>query len=485
MGTIKDKAANGLFWAIMEKGGKQFIQFTLGIVIARHLTPADYGIVGMLAIFMAISGVLLDSGIESALVQKQNRTDEDISTAYYSTFAISIILYTILYISAPYISSFYKTPILTSITRVLSLTLIINSFYMPAMTLLSIRLDFKAQTVISLIALLAGGVLGIILAVKGAGPWALVYYSLAESLIRGILYQCYVHYIPHTRFSKNSFKYIFSFGTKILFANIVGSIYNNLYTLVIGRAFDAHNVGIFNRGKNFPESLTYIVSHSVVKVAYPIFSKFQFDKEKLQDMFLRAMQLEAFFLAPFFTGMILLAKPLVLLVLKDKWIECVPILQLLSIGSLWLPFIDLSTNLFYSVGRTDVTLKYQLIEKPIAIVMLFVSVPFGLKAMCIVRIISAFNSYLLYVLFIQHYFHVSFFSQFKNISQPILMSGIMAIAVFFTTFNIDSNIAKLCIGTLTGIFTYILIGLLLKSSSLCTILDFIKEKQNKKQAKIT
>ena len=476
MDNVKNKVAKGIFWAIMEKGGKQFIQFALGIIIARHLTPEDYGIVGMLTIFMAVSGVFLDSGIGNALIQKQDRTDEDISTAFFITFFIGIILYIILYFSAPYIASFYDTPILTPITRVLSLTLVINSFYMPAITLLTIKLNFKIQTIISLIALSIGGIVGIIFAIRGAGPWALVYYSLAESVIRSLLYQIYVHYIPHCIFSKESFKHIFSFGTKILAANIINSIYNNLYALVIGRTFNAYSVGIFNRGKNFPESLTYTMSHAVTKVAYPIFSEFQEDKEKLKELFFKIAQAELYFLAPVIAGLILLAKPLIIVVLKEKWLDCVPIIQLLCIGSLWLPFIDIYTNLFYSIGRSDVTLKYQLIEKPFSILTLFLSIPFDLKTMCIARIGSSFFSYFLFAIFFKHYFNVGLIYQIRKILPSLISALIMAIAVYFSTHFFSSNIAKLGIGFITGVITYLIIGLVTKAQPLYIILNYLRRR---------
>ncbi len=479
MENVKEKAAKGLFWTFMEKGGKQFIQFALGIIIARHLTPEDYGVVGMLSIFMAVSGVFLDSGIGNALIQKKDRTDEDISTAFYITFGIGIFLYAILYFFAPFIADFYKTPILTPITRVLSLTLVINSFYMPAMALLTIKLNFKAQTLISLIALFLGGIVGIFFATRGSGPWALVYYSLTESIVRGLLFQLYVHYIPHSKFSRQSFKHIFSFGTKILAGNIINSIYNNMYALVIGRSFNAYSVGIFNRGKNFPESLTYTMSHSVVKVAYPIFSDYQENREKLKEIFLRITQIEFYFLAPLITGMVLLAKPLIIVILKEKWLDCVPIMQLLCIGSLWLPFIDVYTNLFYSIGRTDVTLKYQLIEKPLSIATLFLSVPFGLNVMCVARIASSFLSYFIYAVFVRHYFAVGFIAQVKNILPALFSTLVMGGVVYFSTYFLSGNVLKLVIGFIIGALTYLLIGLVTMAKPLYIVIEFFRKKRTR------
>ena len=481
MSEIQTKVVHGIIWTTIEKIGKQFLQFILGIIIARLLLPSDYGTIGMLGIFMELSSAILGAGIGNALIQKQDRTEEDFSTAFYINIITGVILYIILYTTAPLIAKFYGLPLLTSVTRIYSLTLIINSLAMVQRTRLTIAFNFKAQAIISIIALVISGVISIYFAKIGFGVWTLVFYGLIESGLSCLFYISYEHWIPKSKFSKESFTHIFSFGSKILLSNILNTIYNNMYTLVIGKKLTPSDVGIYNRGKNFSELPPTLTSQILMKVAYPLFSEMQSDENKSKDIFTKIIALEAYFLAPVLGGMAIIAEPLVLLLLKDKWAECIPILQILCLGALWLPLIDVNNNILFSRGLTGVSLKIEAITKPLAIITLFASIPFGLKIMCLARAVFMILSYLFYVFMTKRYLHFSFIAQIKAVIPAIFYTIIMIFAVHFSMKLFDSYIIKIIIAIFIGSLTYILLSFITKNSIFYGCINAVKTriKRNK------
>ncbi len=469
-----------IIWATIEKIGKQSLQFILGIIIARLLVPNDYGIIGMLGIFMELSSMILSAGIGYALIQKQDRTEEDFSTAFYINIFTGFILYIILFFTAPFISEFYKIPLLKKITRVYSLTLIINSFSMVQRTRLTISFNFKAQAIISIISLLVTGIISIYFAKIGFGVWALVFYGLIESALSSLLYICYEHWIPHSKFSKASFHHIFSFGYKILLSNIVNTIYNNMYTLVIGKKLTPYDVGIYNRGKNFSEMPPTVISQILMKVAYPLLSEIQSNEDKSSQIFLKIISFEAYFLTPLLGGMAILSKPLILLLLKEKWFDCIPILQVLCFGALWLPLIDVNNNFLFSKGLTGAALKIEIITKPIAIITLFASIPFGLKIMCITRAIFMFFSFLFSSIMTHYYVKISFLKQLKAVLPSVIYTIIMVISIFITIRFIKSELLQIIIGFIVGIFVYFILSLITKNETFIICYKKIKFKLREK-----
>jgi O-antigen/teichoic acid export membrane protein len=476
MSETQSKVVHGIIWTTIEKIGKQFLQFVLGIIIARLLLPSDYGTIGMLGIFMELSSAILGAGIGNALIQKQDRTEEDFSTAFYINIITGIFLYIILYLTAPLIAGFYKIPTLKSVTRVYSLTLIINSLAMVQRTRLTIAFNFKVQAIISIIALVISGLISIYFAKIGLGVWTLVFYGLIESGLSCFLNIAYEHWIPRAKFSKASFKHIFSFGSKILLSNILNTIYNNMYTLVIGKKLTPYDVGIYNRGKNFSELPPTITSQILMKVAYPLFSEMQSDENKSKEIFTKIIALESYFLAPVLGGMAIIAEPLVLLLLKDKWADCIPILQILCLGALWLPLIDVNNNLLFSKGLTGVSLKIETITKPLAIITLFASIPFGLKIMCLARAVFMILSYLFSVFMTKKYLHFSFMSQIKAVTPSIFYTFIMIAAVYFSMKLFDSYIIKITIAIITGAFTYIFLSFITRNVVFYSCINAVKTK---------
>ncbi|MGI5116202.1 lipopolysaccharide biosynthesis protein [Treponema sp. SP13] len=476
MKDLKQKAVKGFFWSGVEKIGKQVIQFILGIMIARILTPADYGIMGLIGIFMAISGLILDSGIGSALIQKKDRTDTDFSTAFILNIFTGLVLYLILFFSAPFIAVFFRIPILKSIIRVYAITLLINSFFIIQKARLSISFSFKEQAIISIIALTAGGLLGIFLAKKNYGVWALVFYSIAESLVSLLLYSFVTRWQIKLSFSKKSLKNLFSFGMNILGANILTTLYNNLHTLVIGKKMNTFNVGIYNRGKNFAEIPSTITSQILMRVSYPIFSELQDDDEKFQRAFFKILYTEIYILTPILAGMIILATPIIMFLLGKKWEDCIPIMQILCTGALWIPLIDTNINALYAKGKAKSILIFNTIQKPLAVLILLISLHFGLKWMCICNTFTSLISFFSIAIMVHKQLNFSFFTQIKQISITTIETTIMMFIIFISTRFIDSYILKLCLGFIIGIAVYVIEGIITKNEILYSLAKIFESK---------
>lgn len=474
-GTLKKKAVTGIAWTSIERFGTYFIQLIISIIIARILSPNDFGIIGMTAIFMAVATTLLDSGFGNALIQNQKRNETDYSTAFYFNAAVGVILYIILYFSAPSIARFYETPILIPVCRVIGLTLILNSLTIPQTAKLTAEFRFKELSYITIISQLITGIIAIIAAYNNAGIWALVLQSVSSCFLRIILIEYVTRWIPTKRFSMQSFKWMFSFGSKILCSGIINTIYNNLYTLVIGKIYNPTQVGYYTQGDKFAVLPSNTLLQIVMKVAYPLMAEVQNDTEKLRNAYLKFLRIPIFILYPVLIGLIVYAHPLIYLLLGEKWLPAVPILQILCIGSFFDPLTHINLNILYVKGRTDLVLKLEVIKKSLAFLILFTMIPFGLWWLCAGRVIYGFIAYTINCYYTAHYINFGFWRQMKYnipvISKSLLMGGIC----YLITLIECSPIIQLIIGTIIGIISYLIIVIISKDESYLDFLSLIKK----------
>ncbi|WP_455541583.1 lipopolysaccharide biosynthesis protein, partial [Prevotella fusca] len=281
MSSVRKDTLNGLKWSSIEKFSVQGVQFLLGIIMARLLSPSDYGVVGMCSIFYAISQTFIDSGFNNTLIQKKDRTEEDYCTVFYFNIVIAIIFYVLLFLAAPWIASFFHNDILKSIIRVDAITLVINALMAVQMTKLTIEVNFKAISIRSLLSSIGSGLLGVLLAYLGWGVWAIVAQGIACSLINVIFIWIYCKWIPRKSFSKESFYGMFSYGSKLLASGLINTIYSNLTTLIIGRFFSAKDLGVYSRGTSIPGLVVNNLNGGLQRVIFPILSRYQDDDEKL------------------------------------------------------------------------------------------------------------------------------------------------------------------------------------------------------------
>lgn len=454
--ATKQKVSSGFKWSSAKSLITQVLQFFISIVIARQLLPSDYGVLGMLAIFMGISQTFLDSGFGSALIQKKEVTQTDYTTAFYFNVGVAVCLYATLFLCAPLIADFYFQPILVPVTRVYMLTLILNALNIVQFARLSRELDFRTNAIISIIGLIVSGAVGIIMAYGGYGVWALVWQGMASAIVFTVLLWVKGHWFPSFTFSKASFRSLFGFGSKILGSSLINSIYNNISTLIIGKAFHAADLGYFTRAKNFASLPGSTITGIVLGVNYPVLSRYQDDNKQLLENYKVLMRLPIFILYPILFGMAALSYPMIEVFIGDKWLASVPMLIILCGGYLWSPLTSINLNLLYVKGRTDLVLQLELIKKPIAFLMLFCAIPFGMYGMCLSVALYEFVAFCFNCYYTGKILDYGLLKQIKEIIPIMGYSFIMTISVVIATVFIASPILKLIVGVFVGATVYYL-----------------------------
>ena len=470
-------------WTGIEKIVNKAVNFLIGIALARMLAPTDNGVIGMLAIFIAVANTFTDSGLSNALIQKQDRTEKDFCTIFYFNIVVAIGFYLALFFASPYIAQFYNMPILEDVTKVVALSLIITGFTAVQRTRLTIDLRFQTQALISVISLLVPGAVGLILAYLGFGVWALVFQALAGQLISSICIWYCSRWMPKLIFSKTSFKQLFGFGSKLLCSSLINTIYGNLYTLVIGKAFSPADVGFYNKGNEYALLPTQAMQDMTLKVNYPILAKMQDDNERLLRAYRKLLRTPLFLLYPVLTVIAVTAEPLIEVMIGPKWLPCVPILQVLCFGYMFSPLTHINLNLLYVKGRTDLVLKLELIKKPIGFAILFATLPFGIYAMVIGKaayefIAFSFNCY--YTGKILNYGEIK---QLRVLIPVFVQIAVMGVVTHFAMIPFDGSVAKVAVGIVTAAVVYFGIAAIVKDESFADIKGIVVNKFSRKAAK--
>jgi len=393
--NLKQKTVHALIWSFIETVALRSVQFIVGIILARLLFPEEFGLIGMLMIFMAVIRILLDSGFGSALIQKKGATQTDISSIFYFNILIGFFAAGILCLAAPWIASFYNQPVLTPLTRALSLTIIINSFGMIQKTLLTKRINFKLQTKVSMIAGVLSGTAGITMAVLGFGVWSLVVQQISASLFSTMSLWFFSAWRPSMIFSFGALREMFGFGSKILFSGILNQIFDNIYLVVIGKMFSAADLGFFTRAKTLNDLPSQTLSQMVGRVAFPVFSTIQDDPERLKRGLKKALTTLVLINFPMMIGMAVVARPLVLMLLTEKWAASIPYLQLLCMVGMLYPLHLINLNMLQALGRSDLFLRLEIIKKGLIVINIAITWRWGIPAMIYGMIVTSIMGYYL------------------------------------------------------------------------------------------
>lgn len=473
--SLRDKTVKGLAWSSIERFSTMFIQLAVNIVLARILMPEDFGMVAMLAVFIQFSQAFIDSGFSNALIQRKNRTNVDYCTVFYFTVAISVLLYTLLFFGAPYISEFYGMPRLTEITRILGLGLIIGSLSAVHKTRLSIELKFKAQAEISLLSAIISGAVSITLAYNGFGVWALVVQSLVSLGMQTVLvYILGSRWVPGLIFSIRSFKELFGYSSKLLASSLLHLLYRNLYPIVIGKRYSADELGYYNRADMLSSMSITSITLVLSKVAFPIFSSIQDDDEKLRKAYSKYISYASLVVFPAMLGISALAEPLIVVAMTDKWMMSVPMLQILAASCMFDHITSINLNVLYVKGRSDLALRLEIIKKSIAITILFAMMPFGIIAICWGQFIYNIIATILNTRYTNTLIGLSFKAQMKDFMPYFGCSVVMAAVVWFVTLVVPSYGLQLIVGIPTGALVYILLIFLFLRSSFHEFVEMIQ-----------
>ena len=473
--NIRSQAVNGVVWSGVERFATQGVQFVIEIFMARILVPADYGIIGMLAIFMAIARTLIDSGFSNALIQKRNRTLEDYSTIFYFNMVISLLIYAILYISAPWIATFYEQPELCAVTRVFSISLIISALSAVSRTILIINIDFKKQARVSLLAALISGSLGLWFAYSGYGVWALVWQAIANSTIQTILLFIMVKWWPSLTFSVASFKSMFAFGSNLLISSLLSTLYNNLYTLVIGKRFAAVDLGYYTKSEQFVKFPTSNLTGVITRVSYPTLVKLRDDEARMSVAYSKFLAVTSFIIFPMMIGLIAIAKPLIVVLITEEWLGMVLVFQILCIDWMWDPMSQINLNLLLVKGKSNLILRIEIIKRLLSIAILFGTLPFGLTAVCIGRAVYSFLAIYINSYYAGKYYpSLTFWKQMKIILPYLVVSLIMGISAYFVQMFVSAMWLKLLVAITCGAVVYITLSHILHLNALTEFVRIVK-----------
>ena len=385
--SLKAKAVKGVMWSGFERFSTASINFIIGLFIARILSPKDYGIIAMLTIFMAISQSIIDSGFSNALIRKTDRKEIDFSTTLYFNIVVSVLMYIALFLLSPLIADFYEIQELEDITKVIGTTLIWGALSIVQQSILTIKVDFRTQMMVSLVAAILSGAIGLIMALNGYGVWALVGQMVSVSIFRTVVLWIVAKWKPTTGFSKESFKSLFGYGSRLLMAGILETIYRNLYSIIIGKYYQANTLGLYHRGEQFSSYAASNITGVIQRVTFPIMAGLQGDIPMLQRTFIKTLRTICFFVFPIMTYLFISSEPLVRLILTNKWINCVPIIQILCISYMWYPVHILNLNILQVLGRSDLYFRIEIIKKIVGLAVLFGTLPFGVIIMCWGRVL--------------------------------------------------------------------------------------------------
>lgn len=445
------------------------------IIMARILTPDDYGLVAMLTIFIAISQSLVDSGFSNALIRKLDKNETDNSTVFYFNVASGFLIYFLLYYSAPYIAKFYNEPLLIPITRVISWSIVINSLVVVQRALLTSRIDFKTQAKASFPAAIISGIVGIYLAYNDFGVWSIVWYQLTNLIVNAILLWWFSKWHPSFVFSWCSFKELFGFGSKLAISGVIETVYQNVYLIIIGKVYSASDLGYYTRSSQFAQFPSSNLTGILQRVTYPVLCSLQNDNVKLKNVYRRFLRLSAFIIFPLMIGLAAVAKPLILLLLNEQWIFSIILLQIICFSMMWYPIHSLNLNLLQALGRSELFLRLEIIKKSIGITILCITVPLGIIAMCIGSVLCSIIFLVVNTYYTGKLINVGFIQQIRDIFPSFLYSLSMGIIVY-TIIDMFSNLLlQLVFGIIIGILYYLLITKFTHSKDLQEVIEFLKE----------
>lgn len=474
MGELKSKALRGVLWSGIDKAGVKAVAFIVSIVIARILSPSDYGVIGMILVFITIANIFIDSGMSQALVQRKNRTASDMSTAFYFNVFVSIICYSILFVSAPFIAKFYEVSILVPILRILGLNIIISSFATVQRANLLVNLDFRTIAIVNLGGVLVSGCVGIWMAYSGYGVWALVGQQLSSTIASTIIFWLVGQWRPSTGFSKESFKILWNFGSKLLATGLVATIMREIYSVAIGKAYKSSELGYYTRAVQTSDMVAITTNDIINAVTFPILSSLQDDRSKMVDVYSRMLGMTAFFIFPIMTGLAVVASPFISVLLTDKWLPVVPLLQWLCFARMFTPISALNMNILKAIGRSDLYLKLDFSKLPLTILTMVITIPFGVKAIVMGSFVNTFICYFINAYLPGKMFNFGVRAQFNIFWKIGVATGFMALSVWIIKSFFTSSLIALIVGILAGIISYIGGAYILKIKEIKEIHSIIK-----------
>lgn len=487
--SLGQKALGGFFWTFTSSVGNKIITLVISTILARLLMPKDFGLVAMIYIFFQVSKSLMESGFAQALIREKDITERDKSTVFYINIIISTLLLIILWFSAPFIAKFFEAEILIDLVRFMSLSLIFQALSIVQGANLNHGLAFKNLTKITLTSDVFTGVVAVILAFYGFGVWALAIKYVSHSFFKTMMFYIINPWYPKKFISKESAQRLFGFGSKLLISGIINKVYENIYKIIIGKYFDVATLGFFTQAQLYLDHITQGVTTTIQNVTYPILSKTNNDDTRLKIAYRKIIIATSYFLFPLVVGIGVLAEPLILTLIGEKWTKSIPFLQILCLSGILFHLHNINLNILKVKGRSDLFLKLEIIKRFLLTIAIIIGLQYGIWGLLIGRVINSYISLLINMYYTNKFIGYSYKDQFKDLLPIIIYTIPMFILIFlFLHTTSFSAIINLLVGIIIGIFSYLLLTYFLKSRALFIIFElfgekysFIKKYQFKKQ----
>lgn len=484
MSELKQKTVKGVSWSIVDNISNQGITFLVGLVLARLLTPDEYGLIGIISIFIMVFNSIVDSGFSNALIRKNNTSDTDYNTVFVVNMAISVILFAVLFFLSPTIATFFERPQLESLTQVMGFIVIINAFAIVQRTILIKNIDFKTQTIISLVSSVLSGIIGIGLAFCGYGVWSLVWQQISRQFLNTILLWVLAKWYPKFKFSMASFRELFGFGWKLLVSGLIDTIWKEIYQVVIGKCYTPATLGHYTRAQQFSSICSSNMVQVVQRVSYPVLSSIQDDRERLKSGYRRIIKVTMLLSFVLMLGLAAVSESLIIVLVGEQWLIAAKFLPVICFQMMLYPLHALNLNMLQVAGRSDLFLKLEIIKKIVAVIPLLMGIFIDIYWMLWGSVGTVFFAYYLNSYYSGKFVGYSIKTQIVDILPSFCLASVVALIVYFVSFLNLSHFLILPIQIVVGAVLVVLICELTQKEEyieLKTIICSYKDKFSKKR----
>lgn len=477
-GSLKAKTISGVIWKFGERVSAQLVNFVVSIILARLLLPDDYGLIALVTVFITICNKIVISGFATSLIQKKDADNLDFSTVFYFSLAVAVVLYTVLFFTAPFIADFYSAEsdpeLFIQVIRVMGLNLFVIAVNSVQQAYVSRTMQFRKFFFSTIIGTVASAVAGIAMAYAGKGVWALVAQNMILAVVNGVVLWFMVKWRPQLKFSFKRLKALYSYGWKIFVASLIKILYTDLRSLVIGKVYTAADLAFYNKAQSFPQLIDTNVEGTIDSVLFPAISKKQSNVDDMRAMLRRAIKTTSFILMPLLAGLSAAAKPFIIILLTDKWAESIPLMQILAFSFVFAPVELENLQAIKAIGRSDIALKVEIIKKVVGVLILIASIPFGVTAIAVGMVISTTLSAIINAIPNKKLLGYTFKMQLSDIAPSLLLSLVMFAAVYPISLLNINIFAMLILQVAVGVVIYVGLSAVFKVESFKYILSMLK-----------
>lgn len=466
--SLKKQATIGFVWTFAQQFGNQLIGFVVSVILARILLPEEFGLIGMIAVFVAVGNTLLHSGLTKSLIRGENLDNEDYSTVFYFNLIVSILVYMIVYFLSPFIAEFYGQSILIDLLRVYCISFIISAFSAVQLARLTKFMDFKTQTIIAIPSAIVGGVVGIAMALLGFGVWSLVWSSVISSAVNSTQLWIYSKWTPDLSFNYKKFKSHFNYGYKLTLSELLDRVFSNIFLIVIGKYFSPAQVGFYTRAETMKQLPVSNISNAINRVTFPLFVSIQNDEVRLKRVYKKLMQMVVFVITPVLILLAVLAEPTFRFLFTEKWLPAVPYFQILCVTGILYPLHSYNLTVLNVKGRSDLFLKLEVFKKALIIIALVITIPLGIIAMLIGQVVISILAFFINSHYTGKYINYTALQQLRDVLPTFILASLMGAIVFLLDFYglvLYSDIIRIIIGGIVGSSIYLFMAYQLKFES--------------------